>query len=351
MIFDFQNAKIKQMIVHQIGSITDDLDNTYSETCVELPQNEEENMIPDLLKQYFLANFKDDTLFSFENPGENIVYRCATDVFSDTESFIENSKIIADHLLQCSVYPQIKQGEFYLVLFENIDVNNVVTQCLGIFKSENKETFLKIYPQDRSYEVSSEEGINIRKLDKGCLIFNTEPENGYWVSIVDKVSKNEAVFFKDKFLAVEPRQDSYFMTQNYMDLCKDFVKDVYNEESKVERIDQIDMLNRSFNFFKANKLFDEEKFNQEVLATPEVQTAFEEYKHNFENERGFMFNNDDNFTISDKAVKKQNSKFRSVIKLDRNFHIYVHGNHNFIQRGFDTQKGMAYYKLYFESEE
>ncbi|MDR0604368.1 MAG: hypothetical protein LBG80_08720 [Bacteroidales bacterium] len=35
----------------------------------------------------------------------------------------------------------------------------------------------------------SEKGININKLDKGCLIFNTERENGYIVAVVDNTNK------------------------------------------------------------------------------------------------------------------------------------------------------------------
>jgi hypothetical protein len=48
---------------------------------------------------------------------------------------------------------------------------------------------------------------------------------------------------------------------------------------------------------------------------------------------------------------KQHGKFmRSVIKLDKNFHVYVHGNKDFIERGFDEEKGKYYYKLYFSEE-
>jgi len=39
-----------------------------------------------------------------------------------------------------------------------------------------------------------------------------------------------------------------------------------------------------------------------------------------------------------------------VIKLDKNFHIYVHGNRDLIEKGFDEAKGKNYYKMYFEQE-
>ena len=48
--------------------------------------------------------------------------------------------------------------------------------AVGIFKKRNKETFLKVFEHGESWEVIGEEGVNINKLDKGCIIFNTNRE-------------------------------------------------------------------------------------------------------------------------------------------------------------------------------
>jgi hypothetical protein len=50
-------------------------------------------------------------------------------------------------------------------------------------------------------------------------------------------------------------------------------------------------------------------------------------------------------------VKKQSKVYKQVLKLDRNFHIYIHGNNEFIERGFDEEKNMNYYKVYFREEQ
>ncbi len=57
----------------------------------------------------------------------------------------------------------------------------------------------------------------------------------------------------------------------------------------------------------------------------------------------------DNFDISQQAVKKQARVFKSVLKLDKNFHIYIHGNRELIEQGVD-EKGRKYYKIYYENE-
>ncbi len=58
----------------------------------------------------------------------------------------------------------------------------------------------------------------------------------------------------------------------------------------------------------------------------------------------------DEFDISGSAVKKMKKVFKSVIKLDKNFHIYVHGNRDYIRKGFDEESGMNYYQVFFKEE-
>jgi hypothetical protein len=58
---------------------------------------------------------------------------------------------------------------------------------------------------------------------------------------------------------------------------------------------------------------------------------------------------EDTVVISKDAVKYQQKKFKSIIKLDKNFHIYVHTNDELIEQGVD-EHGRKYYKLYYENE-
>jgi hypothetical protein len=60
---------------------------------------------------------------------------------------------------------------------------------------------------------------------------------------------------------------------------------------------------------------------------------------------------DESFDIDLAAVKKQGKVFKSILKLDKNFHIYIHGRQDLIERGFDEAKGKHFYKVYFEQEQ
>ena len=48
-------------------------------------------------------------------------------------------------------------------------------------------------------------------------------------------------------------------------------------------------------------------------------------------------------------MKKQSRAFKSVLKLDKNFHIYIHGDRELIEQGGDKD-GRKFYKIYYEDE-
>jgi len=84
------------------------------------------------------------------------------------------------------------------------------------------------------------------------------------------------------------------------------------------------------------------------LTDKEVISTFNEYRKDFEAERQTKIVDD--FDISGQAVKKQSRVFKSILKLDKNFHIYIHGNRDNIERGYDEARGLHFYKVYFEEE-
>lgn len=40
----------------------------------------------------------------------------------------------------------------------------------------------------------------------------------------------------------------------------------------------------------------------------------------------------------------------TTFKLDENFDVNIHGGELFIERGYDEERGMKYYKLFFNEE-
>lgn len=348
-MINFENSEISNIVIHNIG-------NKYEGGTLQLSGGSFLPEDPDvilLLKNYFLSSFKKDAFYNFipyeEELKNNPVYEAVSSVFENEGDFYSRSLVIAEHLYEQSNNPNIKSGELYVVHFKNCNIEEGLCDAIGIFKSENKDTFLKIVVNQNTYQLQSESGINIKKLDKACLIFNVHPESGYKVSILDKTNFKEALYWTTDFLGVQPSNDSYFQTANYLNLCKDFVKDIYNKENDVPRADQIDMLNRSLDFFKDSEVFSEDRFKEEVVREPEIIQAFENFRKQYEEEKAIPIG--DTFPVSDYAVKDGKKYFRHVLKLDKNFHVYIHGQRKYLEKGYDTARDMNYYKLYFREEE
>ena len=156
-------------------------------------------------------------------------------------------------------------------------------------------------------------------------------------------------YWKDNFLQLEESDDQHKHTHTYLDLCKNFVQEDFalNEELAPDRADTIDLLNRSIDYFKENSVFREDSFKRDVLKTPEVQDAFEGYKREYESADEPI---QTSFHISPEAVKKNQKFYKSILKLDKNFHVYIHGNRDYIQKGYDESSNLHFYQLFFEKE-
>ncbi|MBZ4189176.1 nucleoid-associated protein [Niabella beijingensis] len=342
----FEGSAITHIAVHKVGNQSEEEYLTLSKK--ELAVDPE---VKELMTRYFLNPFKSEEYFQFYSEGHisaNEAWNYVSAIFEKPEQTLAQSKNLAQHLYNQGTHPSIKGGEFYVVYFKEGLLNGETVDAIGLFKSENKEPFLKVFPVEDAFEVESEEGININKLDKGCMIFNTDKENGYIISIVDTKNKSpEARYWTDSFLRIQQRQDQYFNTESTMALYKSYVVDHLPEQYNVTKADQADLLNRSLSFFKEKQHFDQETFNNEVLHHKEYVESFDRYKQHYSAERDIEIA--DNFSISPAAVKRQNRAYKSVIKLDKNFHIYIHGDRNMIEHGEDD-KG-RFYKLYFHNEE
>ncbi|OOQ59613.1 nucleoid-associated protein [Mucilaginibacter pedocola] len=348
----FFEASLDKISVHHVGNQSQDELYALSEAPLEL----KDDVIPGLLMQYFLKPFEKSNevyhlMHSSDDLALNEVHHFATMAFEDESKFHEASEQIAKHLYKVSTHPNIKGGELYVAYFNRVQIEGNPLDAIGIFKSENKETYLKVYPDKGGFVVDYEqEAININKLDKGVLIFNIEKENGYKVVVLDKTTggQDAAVYWKDEFLQLKVRNDSFNRTNNTMGIYKNFVTQKLDDEFEMSKADKIDLLNRSMKYFKEKETFDLDEFAEEVISNPEAITSFKNFKNQYEEEFGYPIG--DSFEISDNAVKKQARVYKSVLKLDKNFHIYIHGDNKLIEKGFDDDKSMNYYKVYFKEE-
>ena len=336
---------IKSITVHKVGNKLNEENIHFSKKLLVIDEE-----MSNILIGHFLFPFKSNEYFNFYHDIDlnmNEVFVCVNKIFENKDSLQEQSLNLAKHLYEQSTHPKIKGGEFYTVYFQDCIIDGETVDAVGLFKSENKDTFLKVFPSGEGFEIESQQGVNINKLDKGCLIFNTEREKGYIVSIVDNTNKGaEAQYWVDDFLHIRQRKDEYHNTQNVLSLCKNFVKNELPQQFEVSKADQVDLLNKSVKFFKENENFNLTEFANEVIGQPDIINSFNQFKSSFQ--KDYDVEIADNFAISESAVKKQARSLKSIIKLDKNFHIYIHGDRELIEQGED-KKG-KFYKVYYQEE-
>jgi len=347
-MIDISNAHLSMVAVHHCGNQTNQEELTLSKSTLAI----EEEKVRELLTKFFLNSFQNPEFnsFTFSNGDHNmnIIYQYATKIFEQPKTILPQSVNMAKQLYEISTHPQITGGDFFVAYFTGLMIENETIEAIGIFKSENKQAFLKVDKNQGEFEVQFQDGININKLDKGCLILNIEEKNGYKVCVIDNTNKtSEAQYWKNDFLMLKPCNDSFHATKDYLDLCKNYVTKQMPNDFEISKTDQIDLLNRSIKYFKDQDEFNLEEFSRSVIQDPQVIESFNGYKKQYENEHELAFN--ESFDISDAAVKKQNRVFKSVLKLDKNFHIYIHGKRDLIEKGVEAD-GRKYYKIYFDEE-
>ncbi|WP_353087018.1 nucleoid-associated protein [Flavobacterium sp.] len=345
------NTHIDSLSIHRVGNKSRNENLFLSETTYSLT----DEIVP-LLKEFFFRPFreKEENYFQFAHDVDleyNEMFNLATEVFTNPSSVHEVSKKITRHLFEQSNHPHIKNGEVYITYLTNISIDNQTVDALGVFKSELRTDFLQFEERGSNLEMILQEGINLNKLDKGCLIFNYKKEEGYKILTLDS-NRYDARYWLEHFLSVDAFQDENYMTKKYLKFCQEFAKEVvFPAEDKKE---EVLFMNRAVNHFAKNDTFEETKFLNEVIENPELIPEFKSFKA----DRGEKYSIEDvtSFPIANAAVSDARRSIKNVINLDTNIQIkldFVNPDsaEKFVEKGWDEERQMYYYLVYFNKEQ
>jgi hypothetical protein len=344
------NAHIENLSIHKVGNKSRNESTFLSDNPYILT----DEIVP-LLKEFFFKPFRDkeENYYQFANEVDleyNDMFNLATELFTNPGSAHEISKKITQHLFEQSNHPHIKNGEVYITYLSNISIDNNVVDAIGIFKSELKSDFLQFEEKESNIELVLQEGVNLNKLDKGCLIFNYKKEEGYKILSVDS-NRYDARYWLEHFLNVDAFHDENFMTKKYLKFCQSFAKDVvFPAEDKKQ---EVMFMNRAVNHFAKNDNFEETAFLNEVMDNPDLIPEFKNYKV----DKGEKYSIEDvtNFPIANAAVTDARRSIKNVINLDTNIQIKLdfinpESAEKFVEKGWDEEKQMYYYLIYFNKE-
>ncbi len=346
---DFSNSNIEYLIIHEIGNKLRDEKTFLSSKVQEIDERLEKTLL-----YYFFKSFMgDNSFYKFQHSSNlnlNEIYAYSKEIFhnSDELNFIDNSKKITTHLYDNSIHPKINKGEIIIVKFSNIKMENESIDCIGVFKSEKKESFLKVLKQEKDIKLQDEIGINISKIEKGCLIFNRNETEGFQVLNIDNNLVTD--YWLKKFLNISLISNDSYKTKEIIDICKNFSKDVLS--SKYETDIEFSFNNDYINYFEDNEFYSKDDLLENVFHNKEIKEEF--FKYYEHNRESYNFNIDDRFELSQNDIKKEKKKIKNIIKLDTKLELNVlldkeNGTKN-IEKGYDKEKDMYFYKIYFNEE-
>ena len=297
-----ENSILNTISLHFVGNKTVEHQLILSEQPLHIDEE-----LAELIRSSFFERFNtahEEYAFTHQSSLEyNEVYNYVKNVFEEKEDLHNASIKIAQELYQQTNHPNIKDGELYVAEFPNCSINGAYVSAIGIFKTEVKNNFLEVLTDENNLDVTLRQGIDLKKIDKGCLIYNIEEDQGFRVRIFDNQNRGaDAQYWKEDFLGLKPLANEYKQTNEFLSITKEFISKQIENEFDVSKTDKIDLLNKSVDYFKNNDEFTKETFEMEVFGDTEVIESFRGFDDNYREKHEIEL--EDNFEISSEAVKK-----------------------------------------------
>ena len=273
----------------------------------------------------------------------NPVYQFVSKMFDDEKSFLKQSVNIATFLYDQSMHSNIRSGELF-VLHLDCEYKKEEVEAIAILKSERKDPFLATDNDGREISVRTIYGTGLKGLDKGCLILNIDREKGYVVGTVDNTNNgNDAQYWTDSFLHVSDCDDDFHQTERLTEMLTGFTKQLAEESA----FDGAIMAKKATEVLKSGEMVAVDELANVICQNKEQKAAFETYRKDFESEHGGFV---EAVNVVAKAASRKPVSRMNVLKIGNKFEVKVLSSEAKIEQGFDEEKGMKYYKLFYQSE-
>ncbi|MEK5232767.1 nucleoid-associated protein [Lysinibacillus sp. FSL K6-0232] len=270
----------------------------------------------------------------------NEVYTYAKAIFTQENSFLEQSQNIAKHLHSVSQHPNIKSGELFIGLFDNCLLLDETKKVIAIVKIDEKEIFLDVQNDHHQMTVNGIDGINVKKINNAAIIIDMGPDQPPAVFIKTK-RKEDIVYWQERFLKIKAADEHYYKTDLALAECKKYIL----KEEHYTSTEKLGLLNKTLDYFR-----NEEEFQVDHY----IDTVFEQIDAT---EKDIIVKTVKPYEtiISDSALEKAEKKYKRKIKLDSNIEIQVNIQHiehidELIEVGYDEATNRKFYKIYFQDE-
>ena len=292
--------------------------------------------------------FKFDIFSRFDaidDLNSNNAYRFIQKIFSDKATLVSQSNNLARHLYDQSTHPNIINGEFYVVYIEDCSVNGLTADAILLLKTEIKDSFLTVTYENGEYSIKPQFGLGTKHIDKGCLIFNIEKDNGYLLSIVENSTiRQDGRYWTQNFLYTKEIISDFQQTENVANFCASLIQKVIETNPA-----------RSLDLAKASRSIVQRlqvpgtKINTTELISPleldeNISSTISSYRQEYEEKVG---NVPERFISNPNAIRRKAITKSNVLRVGSDFEVKILDPSATVEQGYDAEKGRNFLKLYF----
>lgn len=272
--------------------------------------------------------------------GLNEVYTYVRAILDNEMQFLEQSKHIATHLQSASGHPNIKNGELFIGLFENVIWHNEAKKAIAIVKIDEKEIFLDVKNEHNKVVVQGVDGINVKKVNNMAVIVDMGADQPPAIFIKTK-KKEDVVYWQERFLKIKVADEHYHKTNLALTECKKYIL----KEENFTNTEKLGLLNKTLEYFKNEDEFQVNDY---------IETVFENTEPP---QKDLIINSVKPYEtiISESAIAKAEKSYKRKIKLDDHIEIQVNVQNieqveELIEVGYDETTNRKFYKIYFQEE-
>lgn len=336
-------GKIENIITHMVGNKAKGEGVKFSKSNLDISQ------IKDVFEKMISKSFNGNDLYEFYNEGRlelNHVYSFVKDLFNDPGRFVEISKYVARSLYDRSVYSKIPGGELSIMYMTGCKFGDDVVDAITIWKSERKQEMVRLVETEKGYEIEKISVIDLKGIEKGCLIYRVDAEKGYKLLIAENSKKDEERrYWVDEFLKVRPCANAYQQTMTLLNICKDFISTELKDKSNSEKAINVAKIE---NVISSKDTIALKQFAKDVFGDQNVVDDFMTYVE--EHDYQVQISAEEPISLDSSLSHKKSNYPKTTIKLDSNFEINVYGGLEYLLNGHDDLSDLNYYTLYYSKE-
>ncbi|MFC7336870.1 nucleoid-associated protein [Haloferula chungangensis] len=349
----FDDVRIAGLVLAKVGNPSRDEPLVTSKQVLKVEDEDQAMLSSIFLRPFKSLGMQGHRFHHHTSLESHELNKCAAAMLADDATLLERGCEIAKRLYSKSSHPNIKSGDLCISLIEGIDIEGEPKKAICILKSESVTPFLSISARDGDLQLSTEQGINPEKIDKGCLILDHFSGKGYYVLTFDRAGAESRFWVRD-FLSVVPIADPSLMTKKVAEMAMAAVgADAPAADDDSPPWEVNNAAQEALSYFDGKKKFSLQEFEEQALRTPEAKAKFAAEKRRLEEEEGVKV--DDAFDISKRDVVKAKKGMKSMMKLDTGVEIklkpkVVDKPDAVLEKGFDEAKGMKFIKVYYNKD-